>query len=386
MMSAMNKRKYQVCSNCIMDTSDHQIVFNSEGICDHCLNFFDNLNQVWQDSIDNKRISRLKSIAKKIKEEGKNKQHDCIIGISGGTDSSYMLHYIVTELNLRPLVFHVDGGWNSKSAVGNIKNIVSILNLDLKVTVIDWEEMRDLQLAYFKSGLSNIDTPQDQAFISILYNYASKHNIKYIFNGGNISTENVVVPLQWMYFTTDMRLFNDVSKKFLAKPLTSFKTSSAINHKLKLRYLRGIQVIKALDFIPYIKKDAVKLLENKYNFESFQNKHSESLFTKFYEGYWLPARFNYDTRRVTFSSQILTGQMTRDDALEAIQLPALSKLEVDALYDFVAKKLRISLNELEKYQDMDLKNFSDFKNQAPLYAIASMLFKIFKGDISGAKR
>lgn len=382
----MKKRKYQICSNCIMDTSDHRIAFNSEGICDHCLNFFDNLNQTWQDSINNKRVSRLKLIANKIKEAGKYKKYDCIIGISGGTDSSYMLHHIVTELNLRPLVFHVDGGWNSKSAVNNIKNLVSVLNLDLKVTVIDWEEMRDLQLAYFKSGLSNIDTPQDQAFISILYDYARKHNIKYIFNGGNISTENVVVPLHWMYFTTDMSLFNDVSKKFLSKPLNSFKTSSAINHKLKLRYLRGIQVIKALDYIPYIKEDAINILKNKYNFESFQNKHSESLFTKFYEGYWLPSRFNYDTRRVTFSSQILTGQMKRDDALEAVQLPALSQLEVNELYDFVAKKLRISLKELQSYETMELKSFSDYKNQAPLYSIASMVFKIFKGDISGAKR
>ena len=382
----MKKRKYQICSNCIMDTSDHRIVFNSEGKCDHCINFLDNLSETWQDSIHCKSITKLKLIAKKIKKEGKNKQHDCIIGISGGTDSSYMLHYIVTELDLRPLVFHVDGGWNSKSAVNNIRKLVSNLNLDLKVTVIDWEEMRDLQLAYFKSGLSNIDTPQDQAFISVLYHYASKYNIKYILNGGNISTENVIVPLEWMYYTTDMRLFNDVTNKFLSKPLASFKTSSALNHKIKLRYLKRIKVIKALDLIPYIKKDAVKILKDKYNFESFQNKHSESLFTKFYEGFWLPTRFNFDTRRITFSSQILTGQMTRDDALEEIKASALSQHEADELYDFVAKKLRIPLKELQSYQTMERKSFSDYKNQAPLYNIASMLFKIFKGDISNAKR
>ena len=382
----MKKRKYQICSNCIMDTSDHQIVFNSEGKCDHCINFLDNLSETWQDSISFKSISELKLIAKKIKEEGKNLQHDCIIGLSGGTDSSYMLHYIVTELDLKPLVFHVDGGWNSKSAVHNIRKLVSKLNLDLQVTVIDWEEMRDLQIAYFKSGLSNVDTPQDQAFISVLYHYASKYNFKYILNGGNISTENVIVPLEWMYYTTDMRLFNDVTNKFLTKPLTSFKTSSAINHKIKLRYLKGIKVIKVLDFIPYIKKDAVKLLEDKYNFESFQNKHSESLFTRFYEGYWLPTRFNFDTRRLTFSSQILTDQMTREDALEKIRVPALSQHEVNELYDFVAKKLRIPLKELQNYQTMKLKSFSDYKNQALLYNIASMLFKIFKGDISNAKR
>ena len=297
-----------------------------------------------------------------------------------------MLHYVVTELDLKPLVFHVDGGWNSKSAVHNIRKLVSTLNLDLQVTVIDWEEMRDLQLAYFKSGLSNLDTPQDQAFISVLYHYASKYNIKYILNGGNISTENVVVPMQWMYYITDMRLFNDVTKKFLTKPLTSFKTSSAINHKIKLRYLQGIKVIKVLNFISYIKKDAIKLLEDKYNFESFQNKHSESLFTRFYEGYWLPTRFNFDTRRVTFSSQILTGQMTRKDALEKIQVPALSKQEVNELYDFIAKKLRVPMKELQKYQTMELKSFTDYKNQALLYKIASMLFRIFKGDISNTKR
>ena len=157
------------------------------------------------------------------------------------------------------------------------------MGLDLHVKVIDWEEMRSLQLAYFKSGLSNIDTPQDQAFIATLYHYASKHKIKYIFNGGNISTENVVMPIQWMYYTTDLRLLDDIVMKFIGKRLKKFELSSALFHKLYLRYFKGIQVIKALNFIPYIKSDAVQLLKLKYDYESFENKHAESYFTKFYE-------------------------------------------------------------------------------------------------------
>ena len=153
----------------------------------------------------------------------KNQEYDCIIGISGGPDSSFMLHYVVTNLKLRPLVFHVDGGWNTKSAVNNIKNLVTKLNLDLKVKVVDWEEMRDLQLAYFKSGMSNLDTPQDQAFLATLYNYAEKHDIKYILNGGNISTENVQVPLKWIYYTTDMWLLKDITKKFMSGKLRKLR-------------------------------------------------------------------------------------------------------------------------------------------------------------------
>lgn len=369
-----------------MDTSDINIKFDEDGMCDHCHNFYTNLQDNWLKSINLERVSELKKLAIEIKESGKGEKYDCIIGISGGTDSSFMLHYLVTELELRPLVFHVDGGWNTKSAVSNIYNLVTKMGLDLHVKVIDWEEMRSLQLAYFKSGLSNIDTPQDQAFIATLYRYASKHKIKYIFNGGNISTENVVMPIQWMYYTTDLRLLGDIVMKFIGKRLKKFELSSALFHKLYLRYFKGIQVIKALNFIPYIKSDAVQLLKLKYDYESFENKHAESCFTKFYEGYWLPIRFGFDTRRLTYSSLIVTNQMSRKDAINFLNKSALSKLEIKTESDFIAKKLRISPKELEKYRDMPLKTYKDYKNISYIFKFGAILFKLMKGDTSGVRR
>ena len=165
----MDNKDYQICKNCVMDTSDSKIIFDEEGVCEHCTNFYNNIQNTWKTALNSSREKKLKNIAAEIKKKGKGNKYDCIIGISGGTDSSYMLHYIITELKLRPLVFHVDGGWNSKSAVSNIHNMVNALNIDLHVKVIDWEEMRLLQLAYFKTGISNIDTPQEQAFIAPLY-------------------------------------------------------------------------------------------------------------------------------------------------------------------------------------------------------------------------
>ncbi len=382
----MDNKDYQICKNCVMDTSDSKITFNDEGICEHCINFENNIQDIWQSALNSSREKELKDIATEIKKKGKGNKYDCIIGLSGGTDSSYMLHYIMTELKLRPLVFHVDGGWNSKSAVSNIYNMVNALGINLHVKVIDWEEMRLLQLAYFKSGISNIDTPQDQAFIATLYHYANKNNIKYIFNGGNISTENVRMPLEWMYYTTDLRLLKDIVMKYIGKPLKKFELSSALYHKFHLRFFRGIKVIKALDYIPYVKEDAIKLLKSRYNFESFENKHTESSFTKFYEGYWLPKRFGFDTRRLTYSSHILTGQMTREEALKKLDEPALTKIEIEKEFDFVAKKLRISTDDLKTYLNMPIKTHKNFKNISYIFKLAAIIFKLAKADTSGSKR
>tara|TARA_A100001015_G_C15013632_1_gene724421 strand:- start:466 stop:1614 length:1149 start_codon:yes stop_codon:yes gene_type:complete len=382
----MDNKDYQICKNCVMDTSDSKIIFDEEGVCEHCTNFYNNIQNTWKTALNSSREKKLKNIAAEIKKKGKVNKYDCIIGISGGTDSSYMLHYIVTELKLRPLVFHVDGGWNSKSAVSNIHNMVNALNIDLHVKVIDWEEMRLLQLAYFKSGISNIDTPQDQAFIATLYHYANKNNIKYIFNGGNISTENVRMPLEWMYFTTDLRLLKDIVMKYIGRPLKKFELSSALYHKFHLRFFRGIKVIKALDYIPYVKEDAIKLLKSKYDFESFENKHTESSFTKFYEGYWLPKRFGFDTRKLTYSSHIVTGQMTREEAIKKLNEPALTQLEIEKEFDFVAKKLRISTNDLKAYLNTPIKTYKDFKNISNIFKLATIAFKLFKADTSGTRR
>jgi N-acetyl sugar amidotransferase len=366
-------RKYQICTMCVMDTSDSKITFDKDGVCDHCHSFKNDLLPNWR--TDKVGRQALDKIVKKIKEDGKGKDFDCIMGMSGGADSSYMLHIAVKELGLRPLVFHVDGGWNSQIAVNNIHTMVDKLGLDLFTEVINWEEMRDFQLAYFKSGLSNLDVPQDHAFVATLYNYADKHKIKYILNGGNYSTECVRNPLEWLYYGTDMAQIKDVHKKFGTIPLKTYPFSSVLRHKLYLRYIRGVQVIKPLNYIPYIKKDAMQLLEKEYDWQPYPQKHFESRFTKFYEGYWLPKKFGFDTRRVQYSSLILTGQMTRQEALDKLLTPALSDEEVRNEFEYIANKLGISVEELRSYLDSPNKTHLDYKNQESLFVWGAKALK-----------
>ena len=257
-----------------------------------------------------------------------------------------MLHLAVKEFGLRPLVFHVDGGWNSELAVHNIQVLVDKLGLDLYTEVINWEEMRDFQLAWFKSGLPHIDIAQDHAFIATLYKFADQYNIKYILNGGNISTECVGNPMEFFYYGTDMIHIRDVIKRFSTVDMKTYPFSSILRHKVFLRYIRRIKVVRPLNYRPYRKADAIQLLERNYGWKPYPQKHFESRFTKFYESYWLPERFGFDTRRVQFSSLILTGQMTREEALSCLKTPAYDPASIDQEFEYVATKLRISTDEL----------------------------------------
>ncbi|MFN4289410.1 MAG: N-acetyl sugar amidotransferase [Permianibacter sp.] len=376
-------KKYQICARCVMDTSDSMISFDSEGVCDHCHSYDQHVLPNWH--TDERGRRELNSIVEKIKRDGKGRDFDCIMGMSGGADSSYMLHIAVKELGLRPLVFHVDGGWNSQIAVNNINVMIDKLGLDLFTEVINWEEMKDFQLTYFKAGLPNIDVPQDHAFIATLYNFADKHKIRYILNGGNYSTECVRNPLEWLYYGTDMAQIRDIVSRFGTIPLKTYPFSSVLRHKFYLRYIRRIQVVKPLNYMPYIKSEAMKLLEAEYGWQPYPQKHFESRFTKFYEGYWLPRKFGYDTRRVQYSSLILTGQMSREEALKKLELPALSEQEAAQDFEYVATKLGISVAELKSYFDAPNKSYRDYKNQENLFNFGAKVMK-FLGIERAIKR
>lgn len=356
---------YQICKNCVMDSSDPGIIFDQNGVCDHCNGYYKNILPFWK--LGKGKEKELERIVAKIKKEGEGKDFDCLMGMSGGADSSYMLHVAVKELGLRPLVFHVDGGWNSKVSTNNINVMIEKLGLDLYTEVINWEEMKDFQLAYFKSGLPNIDVPQDHAFVATLYYFAEKHKIKYILNGGNFSTECVRNPKRYFYYGTDMRQIGDVIKKFGTRPLRTYPFSSVLRHKFYLRYIKGVEVVKLLNYFPYIKADAMEMLNKEYGWHIYKQKHFESRFTRFYEGYWLPQRFGFDSRRVQYSSLILTEQMKRDDALRALEEPALSDGEVREEFTFVAKKLNISEEKLRTYLEMALKFHDDYNNSEKLF-------------------
>ena len=377
------RRQYQICTNCVMDTSDSKIVFDEKGVCDHCNTYYKDIEPVW--NYGKGREKELSSMADKIKASGKSKDFDCILGMSGGIDSSYLLYLAKEKLGLRPLVFHVDAGWNTQLAVNNIERLVDKLNLDLFTEVINWEEMKDLQLAYFKSGVPHIDVPQDHAFFATMYHFASKYKVNYILTGGNYSTECVRNPIEWMYYQSDSVQLKDIHKKFGQIPLADYLVTNILWHKVYLPYVKKIKVLRPLDYMQYNKQEAMDLLQNQFGWQPYPQKHFESRFTRFYESYWLPERFGYDTRRVQFSSLILTGQMSREEALNQLKLPAYDSEEIKHEFEFVANKLGISKEELQTYFNMPKKTHLDYKSQENVYKLGSKLMRLM-GLERGGKR
>lgn len=376
-------RPYQQCTNCVMDTTDSAIVFDANGVCDHCNDYKQNILPNWH--TDARGKEELNRIIEKIKKDGKDRDFDCIMGMSGGADSSYMLHVVVKEYGLRPLVFHVDGGWNSELAVKNIEVLIDGLGLDLYTEVINWEEMKDFQLALFKSALPGIDLAQDHAFVATLYNFALKHKIGYILNGGNISTECVRNPLEYFYYGTDMALIKDVLSKYSTTGMKTYPFSSILRHKVYLHYIKGIKVVKPLNYFPYIKEEAMAFLNKTYGWTPYPQKHFESRFTRFFEGYWLPAKFGFDTRKVQYSSLILTGQMTRQEALEKLSTPAMDADTVRQEFEYVATKLGITVEELQSYFDLPNKRHTDYRNQEWMFNLGAKVLK-FIGREKSIKR
>jgi len=289
------------------------------------------------------------------------------------------------EFGLRPLVFHVDAGWNSQIAVNNIEKLIDSLGLDLYTEVIDWEEIKDLQLAYFKSGVPHIDVPQDHAFFAMMYNFADKYKVKYILTGANYSTECIRNPMEWMYFQSDSTQLKDIHKKFGQRPLVNFPLTSILWHKVYLRYIKGVTVVKPLNYVPYIQEEAMQLLVDRFGWQRYPQKHFESRFTRFYESYWLPEKFGYDTRKVKYSSLILTEQMTREEALEKLSHPTYNKETIAHEFEYVATKLGISVDELQGYMDSPNKSYRDYKSQERIYLLGARVMRLL-GLERGGKR
>lgn len=359
-----------------MDTSDPNIVFNKCGESDYYTNFIEHIMPSW--NTDNKAFNKLMQLAEKIKKNGKGKDFDCIIGVSGGLDSSFVVYVAKEIMGLRPLLFHVDAGWNTDKAVGNIEKLVNGLNVDLYTEVINWEEMKDLQRAFFKSQIADQDAPQDIAFFSALYKFAKKNKIKYVLTGGNYSTECCREPEEWgAYPGIDKLLLKDIHSKYGTKKLKTFPIVDILQYKIYYKYVLGMNVFHPLNLVSFIKKDVEKLLEERFGWEKFQHKHHESRFTRFYEDYWLPQKFGYDKRRAHFSSLILTGQMTRDEALERISKPELDEFTLQKEFDYVAEKLDFTRQELQDIFDGENKTYKDYKNKRKLIGLGTILIRMF---------
>ncbi len=365
----MEQNRYQICTQTIMDTSDSQIVFNDKGESDYYTNFKEVIEPTWNTGEKGER--EIMRIAEKIKQESKGKDFDCIIGLSGGLDSSYAAYIAKEKLGLRPLIFHVDAGWNTDQAVSNIEKLLNGLNLDLYTEVIKWEEMKDLQVAFLKAQIPDQDLPQDTAFFSSLYKFATKYKVKYVLTGGNFSTECCREPEQWGAYLMDSWLIHDIHKKFGTHPLKTFPIVDTITHKIYYNYLLGMKVVKPLNYVPYIKADAEYLLFEKFGWQKFQHKHHESRFTRFYEDFWMPKKFGYEKRRAHFSSLILTGQMSREEALTRISKPEMAEDFLNHEFEYVANKLDLSKEELQLIFEGQNKTYKDYKNKKWLFNIGT---------------
>lgn len=373
----------RICSRCVMDTTDEKIAFDKDGVCDHCRTFDVDILPTW--NYGKGHESELSRTVAQIKNAGKGKDFDCILGMSGGIDSSYLLYLVTKTLNLRPLVFHVDAGWNSQIAVNNIEKLVDGLNLDLYTEVIDWEEIKDLQRSFFRSGVSHIDTPQDHAFFATMYKFAAKYNVRHIVTGGNYSTECVRNPKEWMYYQSDSIQLRDIHRKHGQKTLNRYPVTNILWHKVYLPYVRKIKTYRLLDLMEYDKEKATQFLVDEFGFQRYPQKHFESRFTKFYESYWLVHKFGFDTRKVQFSSLILTGQMSRDDALKKLQKPAYDPSEIEREFAYIADKLDMSTEELKQCFDEPNRSYTDYKNQDVIYSAGAWALRSL-GLERGGKR
>ncbi len=364
-----------------MDTSDPDIEFDSEGICSHCQFFDAKVLPRWFP--DRRGEALLNSITERVRTEGCGKPYNSIIGLSGGVDSSYLAVKSV-EWGLRPLAVHVDAGWNSELAIRNIEQIVTRLQLDLHTIVIDWEEMRDLQLAFLRANVANQDTPQDHAFFAALYGYAVDNGFGYLLSGANYATESIL-PKAWGYSAMDARHIRHIHRRFGARPLRSFPLVGFFDLYVSYPYLRRLQVVSPLNYMRYRKNEAISYLESNYGWRYYGGKHYESRWTRFFQAYYLPTKFGYDKRRAHLASLVTAGEISRAEALQELAKPLYTANELAADKAFVAKKLGITLDELETLVREAGRHYSEYPNTDGLLRLLIGAGRCARGVIRAAR-
>ncbi len=362
-MNDFKKRKYQRCSRCVMDTSDLDIQFNSKGICNHCIKFSQYKNKLWFPNEEGEK--KLFKLIEKVKKSSRNNKYDCVLGLSGGLDSSFLALRLF-ELGLNPLVIHIDAGWNSEIASSNIESIIKYCRYDLQTHVVNWEDMKNLQLAYLKAGVSNQDVPQDHIFLTYLYKYARKNGIRYLMSGGNIATEGVF-PESWLWSNVDSINLKDIFRKNSSKKLIDYKMTNLFEYYFLYPFIYKIKTIRPLNLMRYNKKEAYQELNQKVGYKNYQRKHGESVFTSFYQNYYLPKKFKIDKRLAHLSSLINSDQITRKEALQILKEPLYEKNNLKFDKSYVARKLEISVIELEKLISNPSQKHTSYKNYSSYY-------------------
>jgi len=364
---------YRQCVRCVMDTTDPDISFDKSGVCCHCRRYE---RQVSERLPLTDRERRLERTIDRIKRDAKGREYDCVLGLSGGVDSSYLAHEAISR-GLRPLAIHVDTGWNSELAVKNVESLIKKLNVDLVTYVIDWEAMRGLQLAFLKSGVANQDVPQDHAIVASVLQAAADNNVRWVLSGANHATESIL-PNAWGYNARDLRHVRAIASQFGDVRLRRFPTAGFFKQYFYYPYIKGIRKLKLLNYIDYQKSDAMDVLKSEYGWRYYGGKHYESRFTKFFQGYFLPTKFGYDKRKAHLSSLIVSGQMTRDAALETLEVPAypVGELEEDRAY--VLKKLGLSKAKFQEILDGENRTHRDYASSEFLFQLKNRLKKKLK--------
>jgi N-acetyl sugar amidotransferase len=348
-------RQYQICTRCIMDTSDSAIVFNGEGICNHCQGYDRRASQeLFSKEV---REAKIRALVKEITSAGRDKEYDCIIGVSGGVDST-MVAYKVKELGLRPLALHVDNGWNSELAVNNIELSLKKLGIDLYTIVLDWDEFRDLQLAFLYSSVANIEIPTDHALSALIFRTANEKGVKYVLGGGNVVSE-AIMPASWMHDSRDSRLLKAIHKRFATMPLRTYPACSLARY-FYYAVVRGIKYVPILNYFDYNKAEAKALIQRELGWRDYGGKHYESVFTRFFQAYILPEKFKMDKRRPHLSSLICSGQMSRDAALQELKKPAYPPELFREDYELFLKKMRLTAPQFDKIMKTAPRPSSDY--------------------------
>jgi N-acetyl sugar amidotransferase len=366
-------RPYQICTNCIMDTTDPDIVFDEQGVCNHCHEYKEIEKKLVLKGEEGER--KLKEVISLLKVKGKNNKYDCLIGISGGVDSTY-LAYFLKKQGLRPLAVHFDYGWDSEIAVKNIENLVTKLDIDLYTYVIDWDDFKDLQYAYIKASVIDIDVPADQLIFGALFKVASKNNIKYVISGNNVVTETILPKAWYFQHKFDLANLKAIHKAYGTKKVKNYPSYGKWQ-QFYYSKIKGIQFIRVLNYIPYIKKDVMKIIQNELGWRDYGGKHYESVFTRFYQGYILPKKFNIDKRKAHLSSLVVSGQMSRNEALEEISKNSYTEEMQESDKQFFIKKFGFTEEEFENIMNQPVVQHENFPMEKSLYQDYPFL-KIFK--------
>lgn len=372
----------QVCTHCVMDTSVSDIRFNEEGVCNYCIDARARLDQDL--SRDSQFDTYFNGVIETMRKEGLNRAYDCIIGVSGGVDSTYVAYLLKAKYHLRPLAIHFDNGWNSELAVQNIERTLKVLDIDLITHVVNWDEFRDLQLSFLKGSIPNAEIPTDHAITALLYQSAAKYKVRHIVTGSNLSTE-AIMPEVWMYDAKDLRFLKAVHRKYGSQALSSYPMMGY----LKLAWyiiVKRIKFFGLLNYINFDKNEAILVLENELGWRNYEEKHFESIYTRFFQGYLLPEKFGIDKRIAHYSSLIVSGQLSRSDALDALQNNSYSSQKADQDIEYISKKLNLSQDEFNEIVNLPVKSVDNYPNSKLIMQKLPNLAKWFKDIATGRNK